>query len=75
MRFSAEFLEKSRRPVSLLFAEVDVVAVGFEESVSYHFGNHCIEGYFRDPTQVGFGFRGITRQGLYFCGTEVPRIK
>ena len=59
-----------------------MVAIGFEEGVlfgevevvGYHFGNHFIEGYFRDPAQVGFCFRGITKQGLYFCGTEVPRI-
>jgi hypothetical protein len=42
--------------------------------VGYHFGNHFVEGYFRDPAQVGFGFRGVTKQGLYFCGTEVSRI-
>ncbi len=29
------------RPISLLFAEVDVVAVGFEEGMSYHFGNNA----------------------------------
>jgi hypothetical protein len=50
----------------VLFGEVKIVG--------YHFGNHFVEGYFGDPTEVGFCFGGVTKKGLYFCGTEVPRI-
>ena len=46
------------RQRSLLFTHINIVAVGFEEGmlfgevkiVGYHFGNHLVEGYFRNPT-------------------------
>ena len=46
------------RQRSLLFAHINIVAVGFEEGVlfgevkivGYHCGNHLVEGYFRNPT-------------------------
>jgi hypothetical protein len=50
----------------VLFSKVKIVG--------YHFVNHFVEGYFGDPTEVGFCFGGVTKQGLYFCGTEVSRI-